>query len=138
LGNPVVELLRYCLRRQGDTLYSGQENCRLSSVLCKIAMSEEVAKQTVVVVMMSRFDVSDTLLTVVEDIDCLMMHMHRRQHHHWQISGQQYDRRNMSQQTVHLSGCKSTTFSSIRQSLFSSGAIFQQHNIFLSAALFFL
>jgi ferredoxin len=41
----------------------------------------------------------------------------------------------MSQQTVHLSGCKSTTFSSIRQSLFSSGAIFQQYNIFLSVAL---
>jgi hypothetical protein len=26
----------------------------------------------------------------------------------------------MSQQTVHFSGCKDTTFSSIRQSLFSS------------------
>jgi hypothetical protein len=61
LGNPVVELLRYCLCRQGDTLYSGQKNCRLSSVLCKIAMSEEVAKQTVVVVVMSRFNVSYAL-----------------------------------------------------------------------------
>lgn len=87
------------------------------------------------VVMMNLFDMSDTLLTVVVDIDCLMMHMYRRQYHHWQISGQQYDRRNMSQETVHLSGCKSTTFSSIRQSLFSSEATFQQHNIFLSAAL---
>ena len=47
----------------------------MSSVLYKIALREEVAKQTVVVVMMSLFYMSDTLQTVVLDINCLVMHM---------------------------------------------------------------
>ena len=109
-GNPVVEFRHHSRCRHRYTL-RGRENGRcLSSVLYKIALGEEIAKQAVVVVMMSLFDVSDTLLTVVVGVNCLMMHMQRRQYHHWQISGQQYDRRNMSQQTVHLSGCKGTTF----------------------------
>ena len=54
----------------------------------KIALAEEVAKQAVVFVMMTLFNVTDALQTVVVGIDCLMMHMCRRQYHHWQIRGQ--------------------------------------------------
>ena len=110
LGDPVVELRHHSRCRQGDALRCGVNGCRLSSVLRKIALSKKVAKQAVVIVMMSRFDVSDTFLTVVMDINCLVMHMYRRQYHHWQIAGQQQERCNMSQETVHLSGCKDTTF----------------------------
>ena len=74
-GHPEAELRHHGWCRQGDALRCGENGCRLSSVLRKITLREEVAKQTVVVVMMSRFDVSDTLLTVVVDINCLMMHM---------------------------------------------------------------
>ncbi len=88
LSHPMVELLRHCLCRQGDTLRGREYNCSLSLVLHNIALTEEGAKQTVVVVVMNLFYMSSTLLTVVVDVNSLMMHMQRRQSNHWQISGQ--------------------------------------------------
>ena len=74
-GHPEAELRHHGRCQQGDAFGGGENGCRLSSVLYKIALREEVAKQAVVVVMMSRFDVSDTLLTVVVGVNCLVMHM---------------------------------------------------------------
>lgn len=119
LGHPVVHLLHHRLCRYADALCCGEDGCRLPLVLRKIALAEEVAIQAVVVVMMSLFNVSCALPTVVVDVNCLVMHMHRRQHHHWQIAGQQQKRRNMSHQSVHLSGCKDTTFFVIGKSIFA-------------------
>ena len=73
----MVEMLRHCLCRQRDALRSGENGCRLSSVLNKIIQAKEGTIQTVVVVVMNLFYMSSTLLTVVVDINSLMMHMKR-------------------------------------------------------------
>ena len=62
---------------------------RLPVPLNKIVQAKERTIKAVVVVMMSLFYMSDTLLAVVMGVNCLVMHMQRRQHHHWQITGQQ-------------------------------------------------
>ncbi|MCR4660103.1 MAG: hypothetical protein K5650_07390 [Bacteroidales bacterium] len=66
----------------------------------KIIKTKENTIEAVVVVMMCRFDMSDTLQTVVMDINCLVMHVQRRQYRHRQIGGQQQDRCNMSEHAV--------------------------------------
>lgn len=78
LGHPVVHLLHHRLCRYTDALCCGEDGCRLSLVLRKIALAEEVAIQAVVVVMMSLFYVPGALPTVVVDVNCLVMHMQRR------------------------------------------------------------
>lgn len=125
LGHSVVELLRHLRVSHAEALCGGELDGLLHLVLRKIALSKEDAKQAVVVVMMNLTYVSDTLQAVVVGINCLVMHMRRRQHHHWQIAGQQQERCKMSQKTVHISACKSTSFSSISQYFFSTGATFE-------------
>lgn len=125
LGHSVVELLRHLRVSHAEALCGGELDGLLHLVLWKIALSKEDAKQAVVVVMMNLTYVSDTLQAVVVGINCLVMHMRRRQHHHWQIAGQQQKRCKMSQKTVHISACKSTSFSSISQYFFSTGATFE-------------
>lgn len=66
----------------------------------KIIKTKENTIEAVVVVMMSRFYVSDALLAVVVGINCLVMHVQRRQYRHRQIGGQQQDRCNMSEHAV--------------------------------------
>jgi hypothetical protein len=70
----------------------------------------EGAEQAVVFMVMSLFDVSNTLLTVVVGVNGLVVYMQRRHDSHRQIAGQQQKRSNMSQKQVHLSGCKNTIF----------------------------
>ena len=88
MGHPVAELLRHCRCWCGEAFRSGENVDRLPLVLHKIVQAEEGAIKAVGVVMMSLFEVSYALLTVVVGINCLVMHMQRRQCNHWQISGQ--------------------------------------------------
>ena len=55
------------------------------------------------------FKVSHTLAAAVLSVNCIVMHMKRRQRRHWQIAGQQNNRGNISLQMFHLSNCKITT-----------------------------
>lgn len=80
---PMMELLHQQLCRHADALRCGEYSGLLFLVLRKIALAEEVAKQAVVFVMMTLFNVTDALQTVVVGINRLMMHMQRRQHYHW-------------------------------------------------------
>ena len=110
LSHPMTELRHHSRCRCKDALRGGEKGHPLSFVLHKIVQAKESAIKAVVVVVMSLFYVSDTLQTVVVSINCIMMHMQRRQHRHWQITSQQHKRCNISQQPVHLSGCKGTIF----------------------------
>lgn len=89
LDHPVLELRHDVRCRRGEALRGGDDFHRLPVSLNKIVQAKEGTIKAVVVVMMSLFYMSDTLLAVVMGVNCLVMHMQRRQHHHWQITGQQ-------------------------------------------------
>ena len=108
LTNTVTENLNPYHNFRRSILRNGAYYVRKFRFLPYIVIDKEVTIEAIVIVMMSHFDMSDALSAVVMLVNGIMMHMHRRQYHHRQISSQQYDRRYMSKHLIHLSDCKIT------------------------------
>lgn len=75
LGYPEVELRHHEWCRYRNQFRGGKDDYQPALFPHKIVLAEKIAIQAVMVMMMRRFDVSDTLQTIVVDINCLMMHM---------------------------------------------------------------